>query len=79
MTIKIFNAAFIVVIVTVGLVAAYILFAVLDSEASGEYQGYSVTGAAAGFVVIELVLFSTFQQLRRSDDEDLQEQIDQLQ
>lgn len=76
---KIFNAAFIVLIVIVGLAAAYILFAVLDSEASGEFQGYSVTGAAAGFVVVELLLFSTYQQLRKSDQEDLQEQINQLQ
>ena len=52
MTNKIFNAAFIVLIVIVGLVAAYILFAVLDSEASGEYQGYTLTGAVAGFVVL---------------------------
>jgi hypothetical protein len=79
MTNKIFNAAFIVLIVMVGLAAAYILFEVLDSEASGQYQGYSVTGAAAGFVVVELLLFSTYQQLRKSDEEDLEEQIDQLQ
>src|SRR5215210_716588 len=79
MTNKIFNAAFIVLIVFVGLVAAYILFAVLDSKASGNYQGYSVTGAAAGFVVVELLLFSAYQQLRKSDREDLQKQIDQLQ
>ena len=79
MTNKIFNAAFIVLIVIVGLIAAYILFAVLDSKASGDYQGYSVTGAAAGFVVVELLLFSTYQQLRKSDEEDLQEQINQLQ
>jgi len=76
---KIFNAAFIVVIVGVGLAAAYILFAVLDSEASGEFQGYSVTGALAGFVVVELLLFSTYRQLRKSDEEDLEEQINQLQ
>lgn len=79
MTNKIFNAAFIVLIVIVGLAASYILFAVLDSGASGVYQGYSVTGAAAGFVVVELLLFSTYQQLRKSDEEDLQEQINQLQ
>ena len=48
MTNKIFNPPFIVLIVIVGLVAAYILFAVLDSEASGEYQGYTLTGAVAG-------------------------------
>ena len=79
MTNKIFNVALIVVIVIVGLVSAYVLFEVLDSKASGEYQGYSVTGAAAGFVVVELLLFSTYQQLRKSDEEDLQEQINQLQ
>jgi len=76
---KIFNAAFIVVIVGVGLVAAYVLFAVLDSEASGEFQAYSLSGAVAGFVVVELLLFSTYQQLRKSDEEDLQDQINQLQ
>ena len=76
---KIFNAVLIVVIVGVGLVAAYVLFAVLDSEASGEFQGYSVTGAVAGFLAVELLLFSTYRQLRKSDEEDLQEQINQLQ
>jgi hypothetical protein len=35
------------------------MFEVLGSEASGEFQGYSVTGAIAGFVVVELLLFST--------------------
>jgi hypothetical protein len=79
MTNKIFNAVFIVVIVIAGLVAAYILFEVLDSDASGSYQGTSLTGAVAGFVAVELLLFSAYQQLRRSDDEDLQEQITELQ
>lgn len=76
---KVFNAVFVVLIVAVGLIAAYVLFAVLDSQASGEFQGYSVTGAIAGFVVVELLLFNAYQQLRKSDAEDMQERIEELQ
>ena len=76
---KVTNTTIIVVIVTIGLAAAYVLFGVLSSGASGEFQGYSVTGAIAGFVVVETLLFAAYQQLRKSDEADLQKRIEELQ
>lgn len=52
-----------------GLVAAYVCFGILNSQASGQYQGYSLGGAIVGAVVSWSVMLSVYQQLRGTSDE----------
>ncbi|MDR8389523.1 IPT/TIG domain-containing protein [Aliifodinibius sp. S!AR15-10] len=56
-------------IAVMGLVAAYVCFGILSSEASGQYQQYSVGGAIAGALVSWSVLTTVYLQLRGSSEE----------
>jgi hypothetical protein len=69
------------VIAIVGLVAAYLCFGILDSQASGKYQGYSVGGAIAGAIVSWSVLTSVYLQVRKSSNElqEYKKRVDELQ
>ena len=65
-------------IAMVGLLAAYICFGILKSDANGKYEGYSVGGAIAGAIVSWSVLATIFLKLRKStsDEEELQNKRD---
>jgi len=69
------------VIAIVGLVSAYLCFGILDSQASGKYQGYSVGGAIAGAIVSWSVLTSVYLQVRKSSNEleEYKKRVDELQ
>jgi hypothetical protein len=66
---RIFDLVVWLLIVALGLIAAYVTFGVLSSEASGQFQQYSVGGAIAGAVVSWSILTSVYLQLRRSSTE----------
>ena len=66
---KIFDLVVWLFIASVGLVAAYVCFGILNSQASGRYQQYSVGGAIAGALISWSVLTSVYLQLRGSSNE----------
>lgn len=71
----------IVIFALIGLLVAWVTFGVLKSEAQGQFQGYQVGGAAAGFAVSFMLLTSFYLKVRRASNEprELQERIEVLQ
>jgi hypothetical protein len=59
----------VVVIALVGLLTAYVCFGLLQSEATGEFQQYSVGGAIAGALASASLLSTTYLQIRKSSGE----------
>lgn len=78
---RIFDLVVWLFIAAVGLVAAYVCFGILSSEATGQFHQYSVGGAIAGALVSWGVLTSVYLQLRGSSNElqELRNRTEQLQ
>jgi hypothetical protein len=66
---RIFDLVIWVLIASAGIVAAYVCFGILRSEATGRLREYSVGGAIAGALVSWGVLTSVYLQLKGSSDE----------
>lgn len=66
---RIFDLLAALVIGAAGLATAYVCFGFLSSQAEGEFYGYSVGGAIAGFLVSAGLLTSIYLQFRKSSDE----------
>ncbi|MDP8973555.1 MAG: hypothetical protein M3N45_10400 [Actinomycetota bacterium] len=66
---KIIDLVAVVTIALVGLLTAYVCFGLLQSEASGEFQQYSVGGAIAGALASVSLLSTTYLQIRKSGSE----------
>lgn len=66
---KIIDLVAVVTIALVGLLTAYVCFGLLQSEASGEFQQYSVGGAIAGALASVSLLSTTYLQIRKSGGE----------
>ena len=76
------NTTVVVVIFSiVGLLVAWVTFGILNSQAQGQFQGYQVGGAAAGFCVTFLLLTSFYLKVRKASNEprELRERIEELQ
>ena len=66
---KIIDLVAVVTIALVSLLTAYVCFGLLQSEASGEFQQYSVGGAIAGALASVSLLSTTYLQIRKSGGE----------
>lgn len=62
----------------IGLLVAWVTFGILNSQAQGQFEGYQVGGAAAGFLVTFIVLITYYLKVRSASNEPekLREQID---
>lgn len=71
----------VVIFAVVGLLVAWVTFGVLNSQAQGQFQGYQVGGAAAGFAVTFILLTSFYLKVRKAGNEprELRERIEELQ
>lgn len=72
------NAVVTVLFALVGLLVAGVTFGILNSQAAGQFHGYQLGGALAGFAVTFLLLTTFYKQVTKSSNEPekLREQIE---
>jgi len=78
---KIFDLIAWAFIFCAGLFAAYVTFGILQSQASGKFEGYSVGGSIAGALISWSLLTTLYLQIRGSSNElrDLRNRAEELQ
>lgn len=78
---KIFDLIVWIFIFAAGLFAAYVTFGILQSQAEGKFQNYSVGGAIAGALISWSLLTTLYLQIRSSSTElrDLRNRAEELQ
>lgn len=75
------NTVVVVVFAVLGVLVAWVTFGILNSQAQGQFQGYQLGGAAAGFAVTFLLLTSFYMKVRKATNEpkELRARIEELQ
>jgi hypothetical protein len=75
------NTVVVVVIGVLGVLVAWVTFGILNSQAQGQFEGYQLGGAAAGFAATFLLLTSFYMKVRKANNEpkELRARIEELQ
>src|SRR5260370_37828668 len=57
----------IVILSILSFAGAYILFKILDSQAQGKFEEFTVGGALVGFIILFRILYTSFRNLKNKD------------